>query len=104
MITLKNKQAINTYETILILKPEQSEDDTVRIKFYFYIPNVLAKNGAVQIYTQNKGRNHLTYLIKKYNDGIYIQINYRSNGQIVEKLEKILRFDEQVIRHLTLKA
>ena len=27
MITLKNKQAINAYETILIAKPENTEDD-----------------------------------------------------------------------------
>jgi len=30
MITLKNKKAINTYETILILKPDQTEEDTVK--------------------------------------------------------------------------
>lgn len=29
MITLKNKQAINIYETILIVKPEHTEEDIV---------------------------------------------------------------------------
>nr|QUE28386.1 ribosomal protein S6 [Porphyrostromium boryanum] len=45
----------------------------------------------------------MTYLIKKHSDGIYIQSNYKGNGQIVKKLEKVLRFDEKIIRHMTVK-
>jgi len=63
----------------------------------------LQENGAVQIYFQNKGRHHLSYLVKKYNDGIYLQSNYKGNGQIVKKMEKLIRFDEKIIRHLTIK-
>nr|QUE28750.1 ribosomal protein S6 [Porphyropsis coccinea] len=36
MITLKNKQIINTYETVLILKPEQVEEDTVQNQYNDY--------------------------------------------------------------------
>lgn len=30
MITLKNKSAINTYETIFVIKPEYTEEDIVK--------------------------------------------------------------------------
>lgn len=36
MITLKHKKAINTYETILIAKPENTEDDIVQNLIVIY--------------------------------------------------------------------
>nr|YP_010336902.1 ribosomal protein S6 [Madagascaria erythrocladioides]UNJ16487.1 ribosomal protein S6 [Madagascaria erythrocladioides] len=103
MITLNKKKAFNNYETTLIIKPEQTEEDTVRIRLIQTYKNTNNSHGASKIFAQNKGRNHLTYLIKKYSDGIYVQINYEANGQIVKKIEKIIRFDEKITRHLTIK-
>lgn len=57
----------------------------------------------MHIYFQNKGRHHLTYPIKKHNDGIYLHGSYQGNGQIIKKVEKVVRFDEQIIRHMTIK-
>nr|QUE28734.1 ribosomal protein S6 [Porphyrostromium japonicum] len=126
MINLKNKKNINTYETILIVRPENTEEDTDRfvnemlhslekifkalqavISVYTntieQYSSLLRESGAIQVYFQNKGRHHLTYLIKKHSDGIYIQSSFKGNGRIVKKLEKVLRFDEKVMRHLTIK-
>nr|YP_009297404.1 ribosomal protein S6 [Erythrotrichia carnea]AOM66747.1 ribosomal protein S6 [Erythrotrichia carnea] len=101
MITLKHKKAINTYETILIAKPENTEDDIVQNLIVIY-SNFLKENGAIQIYFQNKGRHHLAYLVQKNSDGIYIHSNYKGSGKIVKQLEKYIRFDEKIIRHMTI--
>ena len=63
----------------------------------------MREHGAIQIYFQNKGRHHLAYLIKKNSDGIYIHSSYKGNGKIVKQLEKYIRFDEKIMRHMTIK-
>nr|ARO91214.1 30S ribosomal protein S6 [Rhodochaete parvula]ASK39701.1 ribosomal protein S6 [Rhodochaete parvula] len=103
MIKLKQNSAINNYEAIIIIKSEHKEEDIVKSQIIEQYCHVLKSNGATQIYAQNKGRHHLVYPIKRYNDGIFIQINYKANGQIIQKLEKSIRFDESIIRYLIVK-
>ena len=41
--------------------------------------------------------------MKKFKDGIYIQMNYEANGAVISLLEKNMRIDEQVLRFMTVK-
>ena len=64
---------------------------------------MLVEKGAQNIVTQNRGRRHLKYTMKKFKDGIYIQMNYEANGEVISLLEKNMRIDEQVLRFMTVK-
>ena len=90
---------LTTYETIYIIEPNLNEDNLLKI-----IENhqgLLIERGAKNIVTQNRGRRGLKYLIKKFRDGVYIQMNYEANGEVVAFLEKSMRINEDIIRFLT---
>ncbi len=89
------------YETMYILRPDLGEEQTeLAIATY---QNLLRENGAEIIETQHRGKRRLAYEIRKYREGIYIQMNYRADGKVVALLERTMRISENVIRYLTVK-
>ena len=92
---------ISSYETICIVKPDLNEDNIAKIIETYQL--MLVEKGAQNIVTQNRGRRHLKYTMKKFKDGIYIQMNYEANGEVISTLEKNMKIDEQVLRFMTVK-
>nr|YP_010337841.1 ribosomal protein S6 [Timspurckia oligopyrenoides]UNJ17426.1 ribosomal protein S6 [Timspurckia oligopyrenoides] len=92
---------MNNYETIYILRPDISEEIILSVINKYQ--NILISQGGKNIFIQNRGRRHLTYSIKRYHDGIYIQMNYEGNGELVKMLQKEMNFDDNIIRILTIK-
>ena len=92
---------INSYETICIIKPDLNEDNLAKIIENYQ--SMLSNQGAKNIITQNRGRRHLKYIMKKFKDGIYIQMNYEANGEVISTLEKNMKIDEQILRFMTVK-
>lgn len=93
---------LNNYEVVYILRSDVSED--INLSLINLCKSLIAKQGGKNIYVQHRGRRHLAYKIKNHYDGIYMQINYEGNGKIVRLLEKTLKFNENVIRYLTIKS
>tara|TARA_B100001142_G_scaffold312144_1_gene347224 strand:+ start:261 stop:575 length:315 start_codon:yes stop_codon:yes gene_type:complete len=91
----------NSYETICIVKPDLNEDNIAKIIENYQL--MLVDKGAKDIITQNRGRRHLKYTMKKFRDGIYIQMNYEANGEIISTLERSMKIDEQILRFMTVK-
>lgn len=92
---------LNNYETVYILKPEMSEDNVLNLVNKYQ--NILIDTKAKNIFIQNRGRRHLAYPIKRYHDGIYVQMNYAANGEVVKNLEREMRFEDSILRILTIK-
>nr|YP_009237867.1 ribosomal protein S6 [Gracilariopsis lemaneiformis]YP_009294733.1 ribosomal protein S6 [Gracilariopsis chorda]AJO68377.1 ribosomal protein S6 [Gracilariopsis lemaneiformis]AML79922.1 ribosomal protein S6 [Gracilariopsis lemaneiformis]AOM66993.1 ribosomal protein S6 [Gracilariopsis chorda] len=92
---------LNHYETIYILKPDIKEENNLLLVNKY--KSLIKKYGGQNIFIQHRGRRHLSYDIKSYYDGIYVQINYRASSQLVKILEKALIFSNNVIRYLTIK-
>ena len=92
---------INSYETICIIKPDLNEDNLAKVIEKYQL--MLADKGAKDIVTQNRGRRHLKYTMKKFKDGIYVQINYEANCEVITTLEKNMKIDETVMRFMTVK-
>nr|YP_009391578.1 ribosomal protein S6 [Laurenciella marilzae]ARW59722.1 ribosomal protein S6 [Laurenciella marilzae] len=92
---------LNTYETIYVLKPDVT--DSLNLSLVNYYKSLLKEKGASNIVVQHRGRRHLSYNIAYYYDGIYVQMNYQANGQLVNFLEKSMRFNENIIRYLTVQ-
>nr|YP_010338548.1 ribosomal protein S6 [Rhodaphanes brevistipitata]UNJ18498.1 ribosomal protein S6 [Rhodaphanes brevistipitata] len=82
-----------------MLKPDLNEETTSSIINKYQ--KFLYLNSCKNICVYDRGRRHLSYPIKKYHDGIYIQINYTASHQIVINLEKSFKFDDNIIRYLT---
>lgn len=92
---------LNNYETIYILKPDMNEENNIGLVNEY--KSLIRSYGGKNIFVQHKGRRHLSFSINNHYDGIYVQINYEGNGQIVKLLEKAMRFNDQIIRYLTIK-
>lgn len=92
---------LNNYETICILKPDVTE--SVNLSIVNYYKTFLKIKGGQNVLVQHRGRRHLSYNINQYYDGIYIQINYQANGQLIKLLEKSMRFNNNIVRYLTIK-
>ena len=91
----------NNYEMMYILRPDLSEEQVGNaIQKY---QTFLSDRGAENIQIQNRGKRRLAYPIKKYLDGIYIQMNYQADGTQIAPLERAMRLEEEVIRYLTIK-
>ena len=93
--------SFSNYETIYILKPDIKESDNLSLvnAYKFFIK----ERGGTNIYIQHRGKRHLSYTIQDHYDGIYVQMNYTANGRIVNLLEKSMKFDDNIIRFLTVK-
>ena len=92
----------NSYETICIIKPDLKEDNLAKVIEKYQL--LLAEKGAKDIVTQNRGRRHLKYTMKKFKDGIYVQINYEGNGEVIATLEKNMKINEKLLRFMTVKS
>ena len=93
--------SLNNYETIYILKPDVTEDMNISLVNYYKV--LLKEQGAFNISVQHRGRRHLSYNIIHYYDGIYVQMNYQANGNLVRLLEKSMKMNDLIIRYLTVK-
>jgi len=92
---------LSYYETIYILRPDVTDDKNLSL-VNSYI-KLIKQNGGNNIVVQHRGRRHLSYNITHYYDGIYVQMNYCADGKLVKALDKSMRFNENIIRHLIVR-
>lgn len=91
----------NHYEMMYILRPDMGEEQVNQAIAKYQ--DFLKENGATELDIQNRGKRRLAYPIKKFQDGIYVQMNYVADGTQIKPLERSMRLSEEVIRYLTLK-
>lgn len=89
------------YEMMYILRPDLSEEQVNESVNKYN--NFLSENGAENINILNRGKKRLAYPVKRFLDGIYIQVNYEADGKQVAPLERAMRISEDVIRYITFK-
>ena len=90
------------YELMYIINPvlseEQTKDIVQRVTAY------LSDNGADVVQVNETGSQRLAYPIEKKRNGYYVIVNFRlSNPVALPKLERALRINDDVMRHLVLR-
>jgi len=88
-----------SYETIYLLKPDLTEDSLLKIIEQYQ--GILVERGARNIVIENRGRRHLKYPIKRVKDGVYIQMNYDANGEVISLIEKSMKINDSIVRYMT---
>lgn len=89
----------NQYETVVILNPVLSQEQVSETVEKF--KKILTDSGAEIVHENNWGLRKLAYPIQKKNTGFYYLTEFRSNGEIISKLELEYKRDERVMRFLT---
>ena len=88
-----------SYETIYLLKPDLTEDNLLKIVEQYQ--GILVERGAKNITIENRGRRHLKYPIKRVKDGVYIQMNYEANGEVINLIERSMKINDSIVRYMT---
>ena len=86
------------YEIILLIHPDQSEQVPAMLERY----KALVTNGGGKVHrVEDWGRRQLAYMIQKLAKAHYLCINIECSKEVLAELETGFRFNDAVLRHLT---
>jgi len=89
------------YEIVFLVHPDQSAQVQSMIQRY----QSIIKNGQGKIHRlEDWGRLHLAYPINKVHKAHYVLMNIECDEKVLEEIETAFRFNDMVLRHLTLKC
>jgi len=89
------------YEIVFIVHPDQSEQVPAMVERYRTL--VTAKNGLIHR-LEDWGRRQLAYPIQKIHKAHYVLMNIECNQETLDELEHAFKFNDAVLRHLTIKT
>ena len=92
---------MNQYETVFILTPVLSDDQTKETVAKF--KTLLTENGAEIVSEEAWGLKKLAYQIEKKTSGFYFLMEFKAEPEVIKTLETAYRRDEKVIRFQTVK-
>jgi small subunit ribosomal protein S6 len=93
---------MRTYELMFILRPDMAEED--QDKLISTLENqVQAAEGTVKG-VERMGKRRLAYLVRNFQDGIYVLLTLEGEGGMVKEIERRLRVNEPVIKFLTVRV
>lgn len=88
------------YEIAFIVHPDQSEQVPAMVEKYRGI--IEASGGKVHRH-EDWGRRQLAYPIQKLAKAHYVLLNIECTPEVLEELETAFKFNDAVLRHLTVK-
>ena len=90
----------NNYETIMIIN--SNLDETATKSTIDKMLALIGENGKVES-TEEWGKKKLAYPIKKQNEGYYVLINFSSNPDFIDELERVYNITAEIIKHIVVK-
>lgn len=87
------------YEITFLVHPDQSDQVPAMIEKY---TQLIEKNGGKIHRLEDWGRRHLAYPIDKIHKAHYVLMNIEADQKTLAELEYLFRFNDAVLRHLTL--
>jgi len=88
------------YEIVFIVHPDQSEQVPAMVERYRGM--IGARNGKIHRF-EDWGRRQLAYSIEKVHKAHYVLMNIECDQETLDELEHAFKFNDAVIRHLTVK-
>jgi small subunit ribosomal protein S6 len=89
---------VKKYELIFILKAELPDTEmTARVE---RVKEILSQHGGEITQENHWGVRRLAYEIQYETRGNYMFLKFNAKGTVVADLDKFLRLDDQVLRHL----
>ena len=86
------------YEIVLLIHPDQSEQVPAMLERY----KGLITQGRGKVHrVEDWGRRQLAYMIQKLAKAHYLCLNIECSGDVLAELETGFRFNDAVLRHLT---
>ena len=94
------EKAMNSYETLFVVNPNLSEEDTKAV-----IDKFTAVIGEAGTVTEVKewGKRRLAYPINYINEGYYVLVDFEAAPELPAELERRFRIDENILRSIVVK-
>ena len=94
-------EVINKYETVFIVDPTLSEEETAAVIDKFKA--LIEKNGEVEN-VDEWGKRRLAYEINDHAEGYYVLITFSSKGDFPKELERIFRITDEIMRSIVVRV
>lgn len=88
------------YEICFLVHPDQSEQVPAMLERYRNL--IEEKNGSIHR-LEDWGRRQLSYPVAKLHKAHYVLMNIECDSETLEELEGVFRFNDAVLRHLTIR-
>jgi len=91
----------NNYESGVIVNAtlDDAQIDAIVAK----IKELIAANGGELKHTDLWGRKRLAYMIQKHKVGYYAFFRFEAPSEFIQKLERMYKLEENILRFITLK-
>jgi len=89
------------YEIVFLVHPDQSEQVPAMVERY---RSMITNSGGAVHREEDWGRRQLEFPIKKIHKAHYALMNIECSKEILDELESAFRFNDAVLRHLTLSC
>ena len=89
------------YEIVFLVHPDQSEQVPAMIERY---RSMITGSGGAIHREENWGRRQLEFPIKKIHKAHYVLMNIECSQEVLNEVESAFRFNDAVLRHLTLSC
>lgn len=89
------------YEIVFIVHPDQSEQVPAMVERY---KTLVTENKGTIHRLEDWGRRQLAYPINKIHKAHYVLMNIETTPAVIEELETAFRFNDAVLRHLTIQT
>lgn len=93
---------MRTYEVVFITAPNTTDDELTKLNAQ--LEKVVTELGGTITKTDHWGRKKLAYKIGKYDEGNYVVLYIEGSGKEIAEVERRLRVNDAVIRHLTVRT
>ena len=92
---------MKNYELVYVVRP--NAEDEVKEAVLNKIQEVISANGEVEK-VDTWGNRKLAYQIAKFTEGFYVLVNFKSGVEVPKELDRNLKINENVIRHMIVCA
>ena len=89
------------YEIVFLVHPDQSEQVPAMIERY---RSMITASGGTIHREEDWGRRQLEFPIKKIHKAHYVLLNIECSQEVLNEIESAFRFNDAVLRHLTLNC
>lgn len=89
------------YEIVFIVHPDQSEQVPAMVERY---RTMVTSNKGLIHRLEDWGRRQLAYPIQKIHKAHYVLMNIECDQPTLDELEHAFKFNDAVLRHLTIKT
>ena len=88
------------YEIVFIVHPDQSEQVPAMVERY---KGMIINGGGKLHRLEDWGRRQMAYPIQKIHKAHYVLMNIECDQPVLDELEHAFKFNDAVLRHLTIK-